>query len=61
MAEKKNKTLSDYLSLLSLTPQQVEFIDSYSRIRAATRCEREALRLVGSPELIKDWVYQRLS
>ena len=59
MADKiREKTLSDFINLLGLTEQQVEFINSYSRIRAAKRFEREALRLVGSPELIKDWIYE---
>lgn len=57
MAQKVNKTLGDYINDLGLTPEQVEFINSYSEMRAASRFEREALRIVGKPELIGDWVY----
>lgn len=57
VAEKKTKTLAEHIAELKLNPEQVEFLSSYSKLRAARRFEQEALRLVGKPELIGDWIY----
>lgn len=49
--------IQDIIVRLELSEEQVNFIRKYSRVRTAKRFEKEALTVIGSSELAKDWSY----
>jgi hypothetical protein len=57
MKEEKKRSITEFINDLNLNDAQKIFIDKNSKLRTTKRFEEEALKLVGSPELIEDWVY----
>lgn len=54
----KAKTFAEIIKEYGLNDEQVEFIQAYSKKRTTTRFEKEAAKLIGNPEMIKDWRYE---
>lgn len=53
----KKKSISEFISDLGLNDLQKDFLNKFSKLRTAKKFEIEALRLIGRPELVKDWCY----